>query len=62
MATSRKVVRLGEFPALEKAVYEWFLSARAHNVSVTGFMIQAKARLFAEKSGIPEKHSFGQIE
>lgn len=52
---SRKAVRLGEFPALEKALYEWFLTVRAKNLPVSGPFLIEKAVEFARKSGIEEE-------
>jgi hypothetical protein len=50
---SRNAARSGEFPELEKGLYEWFLSARAKNLPVTGELLQTKAKQFALAADIP---------
>jgi len=51
---SRKAIRVGEHPALERGLYEWFVKVRAQNVPVTGIVLQQKALEFAQKCDIKD--------
>lgn len=42
-----------KWPELDKKVYEWFKNMRAHNLPISGRLLQEQARLIAEKLEIP---------
>lgn len=48
LAPTRKRLRLGNFQDVDQAVLTWFKDARLQNVPVSGPMLQAKAREFAD--------------
>ena len=48
---NRKCFRPAKYPEVDKAVFQWFQSARNKNIPCNGPMLQAKAEVLAVKLG-----------
>ena len=48
LCPDRKGLRLGNHQNIDEAVYTWFTDVRSKNIPVSGPMLQAKAKEFAE--------------
>lgn len=60
---TKKKSRSGKYSKLEKALFLWFTSARAKNITVTQDILREKAKQFGEQLGIDPDflYSFGWI-
>ena len=53
-ATSTKKLRGCQYEKFDKALFEWFVLQRSHNIPIDGSMIQEIGLFFAEKLEIPD--------
>jgi hypothetical protein len=52
MDGERSKIRQGEYPQLERALFIWFRTRRAQNMTISGPLLQEKAKMYAAQFGI----------